>query len=319
MVPPDKSDKYEDEDLDRDDDDAEESPSDPGHEDDDEEEEEEEEEEPAKAASSSTSKKKKKPQTASKKSAARARRAVGGRNRRAKPAASPARNIILYGVLIGGIAILFFALGGLERSSKPERPSAKWDVGQTVELPVTLVTPDVDDLACASDEKVKGLYCGYQSNGKPAKEKERNARTASKMLQPYTTTDGRNFLAAGLWTNPFLKQKLAGENPNNPSPRFTILCKFKVEGKVGDLKVRWKPPPEGGWQGVKDWHAGTISGCRLKSPNRKKLPARPIKPRRIDKPGKGKAPDKAPPKSTGEAEKPAKEPPKDKGAADKKP
>ena len=177
-------------------------------------------------------------------------------------------NILLYALLIGGIALAFAFLGQQDGGGGDETHQPTWKEGDLVDVSITLVTTDVKDLACASDEVVKDKHCSFDDKRKPHP-KGNDVRTDPNVLQPYTTTDNARIqlLAAGMWTGPELKAKLDAENWNNPSPRFNVECKAKVEGRMKEAGVRWKPEPDGGWLAgpAKDWYVVSLQDCKIRA------------------------------------------------------
>jgi hypothetical protein len=181
--------------------------------------------------------------------------------RRRKKRGNPTRNIILFVALVGGLALAFAALGN-SRSGGAAGPSPrpKWKEGQVVDAEITLVTTDHRNLACAMKEEIAGRYCEYternQKSGKPG-----DVRQNDKLLQPYTTTDRVQFMASGLWMQPELKAKLDKEDFDRPSPRFSVKCKFHVEGMSKNAFVQWKSGE--GWHPANDWYTGYVDNCHI--------------------------------------------------------
>jgi hypothetical protein len=173
--------------------------------------------------------------------------------------------------------LAFAFLGQQDGGGGDETPQPKWKDGDSVDVTITLVTTDVKDLACASDSMVGERHCGFDDKRKPHP-KGNDVRTDPNVLQPYTTTDRIQLLASGMWISPELKAKLETENWNNPSPRFNVECKLKVEGRMKEAGVRWKPEPDGGWLPgpAKDWYAGNLSDCKVRAT--KNLPPPKLKP-----------------------------------------
>jgi hypothetical protein len=220
-----------------------------------------------------------KPLAASSRAAKRRKKAEKG---------SSTRNIILYIVVIGGIALAFAYLGQQEGGGAATPAPPKWKAGDVADVSVTLVTTDVKDLACAAEAELDGLHCGYADKRKPHP-KGNDTRNDATLLQPYTTTDRVQFLGAGMWTNPELKAKLEKEDWENPSPRFTVNCKYHVAGKMSEAAVRWKP--EHGWlaDAATDWYAGKLTDCKIRKsgraiPRMKTPPAKPPESSDKDKP-----------------------------------
>jgi hypothetical protein len=156
------------------------------------------------------------------------------------------------GVLfVGGIVALgagFFLLGR-EPPADIARPA--WVTGQTVDVEVTLVRSDRQDLVCAASETIAGRRCAYQAEGKLWA----SAPDPANVLRPYTTTEHVQFFAAGLWTDPaFAPDKL-------PAIRFAARCRYTVEGTLRDASVRWETA--GQWYPHNAWPAGAFSGCKV--------------------------------------------------------
>jgi len=159
------------------------------------------------------------------------------------------KSLVLFMIVVGGLALGFFLLGR-EGDNKPP-PVPKWAVGQTVDVEITVVPSDRQDLACASKTELEGRHCQFEERNRPLKSSDPD----EKILKPYTTTDRVQFLAAGLWDQPSLKAKL-------PTTRFSVKCKYKVEGKIPKPWIRWAS--DGQWfERVDDWYAGPVTDCTI--------------------------------------------------------
>ena len=180
--------------------------------------------------------------------------------RRRRKRGNPTRNIILFVVLVGGLALAFAALGNSRSGPGGTAGTPKWKVGQVVDAEITLVTTDHNNLACAMPTDVNGRHCAFSERNK-ASGKPSDPRQADKLLQPYTTVDRVQFMASGLWMQPELKAKLDKENFDRPSPRFSVKCKFHVEGKSKNAFVQWKNGE--GWHPANDWYTGWVDNCRI--------------------------------------------------------
>jgi hypothetical protein len=167
----------------------------------------------------------------------------------ARKGGSLGKSMILFVVIVAGLAAAF-ALLGQESSTGPAAP--KWKTGDTPELEITLIADDKKNLACAAPDEIEGKHCAFEAQAKPWSKGD--STDDKKLLKPYTTVDHVQVLAAGLWTDPALTGTL-------PTTRFSVKCKFKVEGKVKTTSMRWAI--DGGWNDVKDLYTGSISGCKL--------------------------------------------------------
>ena len=161
--------------------------------------------------------------------------------------------------LVGGLAGAFALLGSSGSASGPvNRP--KWKVGQTVDLEITVVTTDHKNLGCAMKGEIGGRHCAFEAQNKRS-DKSGDSRTNDKLLQPYTTVDRVQFMASGLWMQKPIKEKLDKENWDRPSPRFTVKCKYVVEGKSKTAFVQWKPGE--GWHSGNGWYVGYVKNCAI--------------------------------------------------------
>jgi len=171
--------------------------------------------------------------------------------RRAPPptTASLGKSITMFVVVVGTLAV-GFALLGQERGGGAKGPN--WKVGQTVDLEITLVASDKRELSCASSEEIAGRHCGFEAANKPWSKD--TTQDDKKTFRPYTSTDNNQFVAAGLWSEP----ALAG---NLPASRFSVKCKYTIEGKLKAPTFHW----ESGWEGQPrgEMFAGLLSNCTL--------------------------------------------------------
>jgi hypothetical protein len=168
----------------------------------------------------------------------------------AAPSGSLGKSVALFFVIVIGLGAGFAILG---REPPQEVSKPKWKVGEMADVEVTLVRSDRQDLACASAEEVAGKHCAFEAQNKPFGKGDPN--DDKTILKPYTTMDRVQFTAAGLWVDP-------GMAPDKlPATRFSVKCKYKVEGSLKNVAVRWEQT--GQWYPQNDWYAGTISDCKL--------------------------------------------------------
>ncbi|MEP7121314.1 MAG: hypothetical protein ABJE95_10410 [Byssovorax sp.] len=167
----------------------------------------------------------------------------------ARKSGSLAKSLILFVIIVGGLAGAFIWFGN-ESSSGPAAP--KWKTGDTADLELTLVADDKKNLACSTTDEVAGAHCAFEDKAK-AWSKGDNTDD-KKLLKPYTTTDHVQVLASGLWSDPGMTGTL-------PAVRFSVKCKYKVEGKVKTAAIRWNS--DGPWYDSKDLYTGSLSACKL--------------------------------------------------------
>ncbi len=125
-------------------------------------------------------------------------------------------------------------------------------VGSSRQVEITVVREDRDTLACASDQVIAGLHCGYRRD---LREAGPVSPADPQMLQPYVTVGNELLLGAGLWTSADMKRPL-------PDGRFTVVCDYDVEGVMKSAAVHF------GAQGHFDpagkaVPVGALSGCAL--------------------------------------------------------
>ena len=154
-------------------------------------------------------------------------------------------------------------------ATPPESPKPSMYVGAVLDVPITLVTADKSDLACAVDADFDGYRCQYQTKEKAWEGLDpKNPEHRKKMLVPYMTVDDVMFLIPGMFEDPAVDERYRDELPKARSrerlERFTAQCKLKLIREVENVVVRWKP--EGEWQGPHKVWIGEASSCQVSEP-----------------------------------------------------
>jgi hypothetical protein len=166
------------------------------------------------------------------------------------PAASLGKSVVLFVAVFVLLAAGFAFLSSNDPFS--ERNAPKWRKGQKVQLNITLDPRDDMKLACASKTVIEGKRCEFEAKN----QKYAGALEDKALLRPYTTTDGVQFLAAGLWSHPDL------DKGKRPRERFTVACTFVVDGSVASPAIRWDPA--GAWnEKNQSWFAGSVTECKV--------------------------------------------------------
>jgi hypothetical protein len=109
----------------------------------------------------------------------------------------------------------------------------------TLDVPITLVTSDRDDLGCAFSSSVGGYRCEAKADGahwpEPPVPKDR--------LAPYYSEDRRLFLIPGLFEQPAIAARFREEDPTGRRReslrRFSARCKLRLVQRADGFKVRW--------------------------------------------------------------------------------
>lgn len=171
--------------------------------------------------------------------------------RAARPTAGKGwpREVVVLGMVLSGLAgvLVMLNLPGLS-------PRAAAALGKAQTIEVTLVAGDRDNLACGSATVLDGLRCSSDGEGKRWPDAAKG-NSGPSTLQPYTTTDRKSVLAAGVWDDPALeKSKL-------PKTRFRARCDFAPVGEVAAPKVRWTKGQFKDSAGT--WRAGRASNCKI--------------------------------------------------------
>jgi hypothetical protein len=157
-------------------------------------------------------------------------------------------------LVVGGLLVAALVGGGVYLLRRQGGSQGKWSVGQEADVEITIVPADSKNLACASADEIAGRHCAFEAQNKPwSKSTDADDK---KILKPYTTTDRVQLAAAGLWSEPALS------GGKLPAGRFSVKCKFKVEGNLKKPSIRWAAA--GPWSdSPRDWYAGAVSGCVL--------------------------------------------------------
>jgi len=127
-----------------------------------------------------------------------------------------------------------------------------WRVGGIRVVELTLVKDDKRNLACASDQGIAGLHCGYQGESHEAGPLSPDS---PQILQPYNTVGNELLLGAGLWNAPDLKEPL-------PQARFTVICNYHIKGVMKSALIRFAPAASFTPLG-RTVTVGTLTDCML--------------------------------------------------------
>jgi hypothetical protein len=127
-----------------------------------------------------------------------------------------------------------------------------WRVGSTRAVELTLVKDDKRNLACASDQAIEELHCGYRRD---LQEAGPLSPDDPHILHPYNTVGNELLLGAGLWASSDLKEPL-------PQRRFTVSCNYHIKGVMKSASIRFAPTAAFAPTG-KTVTVGTLTDCTL--------------------------------------------------------
>lgn len=174
-----------------------------------------------------------------------------------------------------GIAALALGLGVYiwwatgDPSTPPVQPKPTLIQGAVIDAPITLVTADKTDLACAWEQELDGYHCAFKKPDEAWPDLDTtNAEQRKKMLVPYMTVDDVMFLIPGMFEDPAVDERYRDElpkrRPRDKLERFTAQCKLKLLKEVEDVRVRWNPTAE--WQGPSKVWIGEVGSCQVSEP-----------------------------------------------------
>jgi hypothetical protein len=186
-----------------------------------------------------------------------------------KPVASSKASHYGFIALAVGLAVYIYWLR-MDPNPPPTRPVPTLIEGAVIDAPVTLVSADKHDLACAWESQLEGHHCEYATADKTWAEAhpESNPKDRTHLLAPYKTIDDVMFLIPGLFEDKAVEERYRDEPPQRAGRdklnRFTAQCKLKLHKEVEGVQVRWNP--KGPWQGPHKVWVGTVSNCQTSEP-----------------------------------------------------
>jgi hypothetical protein len=170
-------------------------------------------------------------------------------------------------IAIGLSAYIWWVTG--DPSTPPEHPKPSLFQDAVIDVPLTLVTADKTDLACASEQEFEGYHCAFKKTTEAWPDLDAtNAEHRKKMLVPYMTVDNVMFLIPGMFEDPAIDERYRDEVPRklprDRLERFTAQCKLTLRKEVEGVMVRWNPT--GDWQGPNKVWIGEVSNCQVSEP-----------------------------------------------------
>src|SRR5262249_7393972 len=104
---------------------------------------------------------------------------------------------VLLVLIVGGVLVSFAISKGGDEPSHGKRAArareaplpASWKEGQQIDIELTVLPEDKENLACASTLDVAGRHCGFENATTPwSKAGEAGADDDKNLLKPYATT-----------------------------------------------------------------------------------------------------------------------------------
>lgn len=154
-------------------------------------------------------------------------------------------------------------------SNPPQRPTPSLYEGAVIDAPITLITADKHDLACAADKDINGYHCEFKAPNETWPNVNTSDATARKqLLVPYKTIDDLLFLVPGLFEESAVDERYRDEPPQGKTrdklERFTAQCKLTLVKEASNVMLRWHPT--GQWQGPSKAWIGVPSKCQVSEP-----------------------------------------------------
>ena len=124
-----------------------------------------------------------------------------------------------------GVAIVLTAFG---RGHEPQ-------IGDTLDITVTVIPADQRRLACAWEEPIADLSCAYVEPG--AKSPSRKV-DEKRRLAPYVTVDGQLVILAGVFAGDEVASA-AKLHKRSRDKRFRVRCSVKLVAQKANIPIRF--------------------------------------------------------------------------------
>lgn len=135
--------------------------------------------------------------------------------------------------------------------------SPSFHPGAIVDVDISLVSSDAQDLSCSWDRSAGGHACGYRDGGRTVQ--------PHGTLIPTVTADRKTLLVPGLFREPEVAARVAGDVglARDAQQRFVVRCRVRVLEQLSGVQVRFAAgaafePPS------KQWLVAPIA-CRVLS------------------------------------------------------
>ena len=128
-------------------------------------------------------------------------------------------------VATAGLATLLTAFG---RGHEPQ-------IGDTLDITVTVIPADQRRLACAWEERIAGLSCAY---AQPTAKSPSRKLEEKKRLAPYVSVDGQLVILAGV----FASEEVASAaklHKRSRDKRFRVRCSVKLIAQRANIPIRF--------------------------------------------------------------------------------
>jgi hypothetical protein len=159
------------------------------------------------------------------------------------------RFLVALAIVAAGTIIPLSKIGGWFEPRGPEPTNMEsWSVGSVQTVRITLVTADVNLLACASEQSFDGIHCAFKTPNDPWPRDPTKPHDDNKLdiIQPYRTWfDNKLVFVAGLWAQPEVAFRVHQEPSHgiqaDKLARFAVECRVRFLGRFDNVKLRWNP------------------------------------------------------------------------------
>lgn len=107
--------------------------------------------------------------------------------------------------------------------------------GAIVDVDITLIPADADNLSCGLDRRPFGTGCAFDGSGRPQPRPRRGT------LVPCMTTERKPLVVPDLFEQPPLARRVAAARAgNHMQERFTARCRVEVLQQLSGVRTRYR-------------------------------------------------------------------------------
>lgn len=124
--------------------------------------------------------------------------------------------------------------------------SPSFHPGAIVDVDISLVSSDAQDLSCSWDRSAWGHTCGHRDGGRTVQ--------AHGTLVPTVTADRKTLVVPGLFREPQVAARIAADagRERDAQQRFVVRCRVRVLQQLNGVQVRFAAgaafePPSKQW------------------------------------------------------------------------
>ena len=142
-------------------------------------------------------------------------------------------------LVVAGVIVAAILWG--YRGDPSKAPPPVLQAGRVLDAPITLVTADRNDLACAMPKDIQGYGCAWTDSAT----RNPSQPAADHLVAPYLTTTGQTYLVAGLFEQPSVAKRYERERPEGRKReelrRFVAQCKLRLIAESPEVRLQFAP------------------------------------------------------------------------------